>query len=295
MTAANNRRGVIAMSVGMASFVLNDSLVKYVSDSLPPSQLIFLRGLLAMLGLALLCVYMGTFQNPRSAITALRDRWVLIRSCLDGLASLVYLTAMFHMPLANATAINMATPLLIALLSGLLLGVRVSLRHWLIITTGFVGVLLVVQPQAEGFNLWAWVCLGGTFLHALRDISMRFVPSNIPSLMVTLSTATTATLMAGVWSLWQDWEVVSMTSWACLIGAAALLSIGYFLLIQSTRSADLTVVAPFRYVGLLTAVVMGFVVWGDIPNTLAWCGMVLLVGAGLMMIRSQSVVTTTPN
>jgi drug/metabolite transporter (DMT)-like permease len=48
-------------------------------------------------------------------------------------------------------------------------------------------------------------------------------------------------------------------------------------------------------VGLLTAVVMGFVVWGDIPNTLAWCGMVLLVGAGLMMIRSQSVVTTTPN
>ena len=61
MTSANNRRGVIAMSVGMASFVLNDSLVKYVSDSLPPSQLIFLRGLLAMLGLALLCVYMGSF------------------------------------------------------------------------------------------------------------------------------------------------------------------------------------------------------------------------------------------
>ena len=254
MTAANNRRGVIAMSVGLASFVLNDSLVKYVSASLPPSQLIFLRGLLAMLGLALLCVYMGTFKNPRSAITVLRDRWVLIRSCLDGLASLVYLTAMFHMPLA----------------------------------TGFVGVLLVVQPQADGFNLWAWVCLGGTLLHALRDISMRFVPSHIPSLMVTLCTATTATLMAGVWSLWQDWAAVSMVSWACLGGAAALLSLGYFLLIQSTRSADLTVVAPFRYVGLLTAVVMGFVVWGDIPNTLAWCGMVLLVGAGLMMMRSQS-------
>jgi drug/metabolite transporter (DMT)-like permease len=223
MTEANNRRGVIAMSVGMASFVLNDSLVKYVSDSLPPSQLIFLRGLLAMLGLALLCVYMGTFKNPGNAFSALRDRWVFIRSCLDGLASLVYLTAMFHMPLANATAINMATPLLIALLSGLLLGVRVSLGNWLIIATGFAGVLLVVQPQADGFNQWAWVCLGGTLLHALRDISMRFVPSQIPSMIVTLSTATTATLMAGVWSLWQDWAAVSMTSWACLGGAAALL------------------------------------------------------------------------
>ncbi len=287
MTEANNRRGVIAMSVGMASFVLNDSLVKYVSDSLPPSQLIFLRGLLAVLGLALLCVYMGTFKNPDNTFSALRDRWVLVRSCLDGLASLVYLTAMFHMPLANATAINMATPLLIALLSGLLLGVRVSLGNWLIIATGFAGVLLVVQPQTDGFNQWAWVCLGGTLLHALRDISMRFVPSQIPSMIVTLSTATTATLMAGVWSLWQDWAVVSMTSWACLGGAAVLLSTGYFLLIQSTRSADLTVVAPFRYVGLLTAVVMGFVVWGDIPNPMAWCGMVLLVGAGLMMLRKH--------
>ena len=288
MTSANNRRGVIAMSVGMASFVLNDSLVKYVSDSLPPSQLIFLRGLLAMLGLLALCIYMGVFQHPAAAFQSLRHRWVLVRSTLDGLASLVYLTAMFHMPLANATAINMATPLLIALLSGLLLGVRVSVRHWLIIATGFAGVLLVVQPQADGFNQWAWVCLGGTLLHAFRDVSMRFVPNHIPSMIVTLCTATTATVMAGLWSFWQDWAVVTLTSWACLGGAAVLLSTGYFLLIQSTRSADLTVVAPFRYVGLLTAVVMGFVVWGDIPNTVAWCGMVLLVGAGLMMLRSQA-------
>jgi drug/metabolite transporter (DMT)-like permease len=287
MTSANNRRGVIAMSVGMASFVLNDSLVKFVSASLPPSQLIFLRGLLAVLGLSILCIYMGVFQQPREAIAHLRDRWVLIRSTLDGLASLVYLTAMFHMPLANATAINMATPLLIALLSGLLLGVRVSLRHWLIIATGFAGVLLVVQPQAEGFNQWAWVCLGGTLLHALRDVSMRFVPSHIPSLVVALCTATAATLMAGMWSVWQDWAPMSMTMWSCLGGAAVLLSTGYFLLIQSTRSADLTVVAPFRYVGLLTAVIMGFVVWGDIPNAMAWTGMVLLVGAGLLMLRSQ--------
>ena len=288
MTAANNRRGVSAMSVGMACFVLNDSLVKHVSDSLPPSQLIFLRGLFATLGLLLLCIYMGTFKNLPSSFAALRQRWVWVRSGLDGLASLVYLTAMFHMPLANATAINMTSPLLIALLSGLLLGVQVSLRNWLIIATGFVGVLLIVQPASDGFNGWAWVCLGGTLLHALRDISMRFVPSHIPSLMVTLCTAFGATLMAGVWSLWQDWATLTPVSLACLCGAAVLLSAGYFLLIQSTRSSDLSVVAPFRYVGLLTAVVMGFVVWGDIPNTWAWCGMVLLVGAGLMMLRGQA-------
>ena len=285
MTEANNRRGVIAMSVGMASFVLNDSLVKYVSDSLPPSQLIFLRGLLAVLGLALLCVYMGTFKNPGNAFSALRDRWVFIRSCLDGLASLVYLTAMFHMPLANATAINMATPLLIALLSGLLLGVRVSLGNWLIIATGFAGVLLVVQPQAEGFNAWAWVALCGTCLHAMRDMCVRFIPHQVPSNAIATGTALTATVMAGIWSLWIDWVAVSPLHWLMMAAASVFLSSGYFCLILATRMADMSVIAPFRYMGLLTAVVAGFVIGGDVPNGMAWWGMLLLVGAGLLMLR----------
>jgi uncharacterized membrane protein len=144
---------------------------------------------------------------------------------------------------------------------------------------GFAGVLLVVQPQAEGFNrLGMGVPWLAPVLHALRDVSMRFVPSHIPSLVVALCTATAATLMAGMWSVWQDWAPMSMTMWSCLGGAAVCVEHRLLcLLIQSTRGR-MTVVAPFRYVGLLTAVIMGFVVWGDIPNAMAWTGMVLLGG-----------------
>ena len=72
---------------------------------------------------------------------------------------------------------------------------------------------------------------------------------------------------------------------ALLAAAAAFLSAGYYFLIKATRIADMSVIAPFRYMGLLTAVFIGFMVWGDIPNPMAWGGMGLLVGAGLMMLR----------
>ena len=273
------------MSVGMVCFLMNDSLVKHVSESLPAPQLIFLRGLLATLGLFVLALALRQLPAWRETVGHIGHKWVFIRSFLDGLASLVYLSALFNMPLANATAINMSTPLLIALLSALLLQHHISWRHWLIIGLGFVGVLCVVQPQADGFNHWAWVALAGTLCHALRDLSVHFIPDHVPSPLITLSTALTATVMAGIWALFHPWHSVTPMQWAQMAGASVFLSAGYFLLIKTTRIADMTVIAPFRYMGLLTAVVMGFVVWGDVPNALAWTGMGLLVAAGLMMIR----------
>ena len=275
----------------MLSFVLNDSLTKFVSASIAAPQLIFLRGLLASLGLLILALTVTKLPPWRETWCHISHKWVFIRSFLDGMASLVYLSAMFHMPLANATAINMSTPLLIALLSALLLGQRVSGRHWGIIGAGFVGVLLVVQPQADGFNAWGWVALAGTLFHALRDLSVRFIPDQVPSILVTLGTAITATLMAGLWALWHPWQTVTGFEWGLMTAAAIFLSIGYFLLIKATRMADMTVIAPFRYMGLITAVVMGFVVWGDVPNALAWVGMALLAAAGIAMIRTSALRT----
>lgn len=285
MTAVNNRHGVIAMSVGMVCFVTNDTLVKFVSDTLPAAQLIFLRGLMAVLGLLVLTYVTDRRQFSRDGLLHMVNKWVVLRSMLDGVASLVYLSALFHMPLGNATAINMSTPLLIALLSGLLLGVHVSARHWLIIGLGFIGVLMVVQPQADGFNAWAWVALAGTCLHALRDLSVRFIAPQVPSMVITIGTALAATALSGVWSLFITWHAVSATHWGMMAAAAVFLSSGYFFLIKATRMADMSVVAPFRYMGLLTAVLAGYVIWGDMPNPLAWCGMLLLVGAGILMLR----------
>ncbi|WP_374669203.1 DMT family transporter [Ramlibacter sp.] len=280
---AANRRGILAMSAAMASFVANDSLVKLVSESLPAAQLIFLRGVFAtglLLGIAVL---LGAHRG----LASLGNGRVLLRAGFDGFATLAYLTSLFHLPLANATAINMATPLFITLFAVVAFHERVSAARWLAIATGFVGVLLVVQPAGAAFNVYALLCLGGTLLHAGRDLTTRTIDARIPAILITLSTAITVTVLSGLWSLAQPWQVPSPVQLGQLAAASVFLSGGYYLIIIAMRGGEMSLIAPFRYTGLLFALVLGWALWGDVPNALAWVGIALIVGAGLAMLRRR--------
>ena len=271
------------MACAMASFVANDALVKYVSQSLPSAQLILVRGLFAT---ALLLAVAHSMGATRRMATLLQRR-VVVRSVLDAVATVTYLTSLFHLPLGNATAINMATPLVITVFAVLALNERVRPARWLAIATGFTGVVLVVQPSTEAFNAWALLCLGGTMFHAGRDLITRFIDSSVPSILITLSTAVAVTLLAAAWCLLQGWQPIDAGQLALLAAASVFLSGGYYLLTVSMRAGEMSVIAPFRYAGLLFALVLGRVVWGDVPNALAWAGIALLVGAGLYVVHSE--------
>ena len=207
--AAANRRGIFAMTGAMASFVVNDALVKYVSESLPGAQLIFIRGTFATLLLLAIAHSMGLLRGPQARLAELLQRPVLIRSALDAAATLVYLTALFHLPLANATPINMATPLFISLIAVLWMGERIGPARWLAIATGFIGVLLIVQPKAQGFNGYALLCLLGTLLHAGRDLFTRKINADMPSILITVGTAVSVTVLAALISAFEGWKPVA--------------------------------------------------------------------------------------
>ena len=278
-----NLRGIRLMAGAMACFVVNDMLVKIVSQHLPAAQLIFLRGLMASVLILAIARISGTPMRR----TELTQPSVMLRAAIDGIASIFYLVSLFHLPIANATAINMASPLFIALFAVLLLGERIDTRRGLAIGAGFVGVLMVIQPRSEGFNAFSLLCLLATFLHSVRDLATRRIAPGIASLAITLSTAVAVTLMAGGLSVFQGWQTPGAFELGLLAGASVFLSAGYLMIIASTRSGDLSVVAPFRYVGLLCALVLGWLVWEDVPNALAWLGIALLLAAGLYLLGRE--------
>lgn len=277
------------MSLGMASFIANDGLVKYVSQSLPAAQLIFLRGAMACVLLLGIAQAMGLLRHQggdgASRWRQLLQRQVLLRSMVDAVAGMAYLAALFHLPIGNATAINMATPLFLTLYVATVWRERVSPLRWVLVASGFAGVLLIVQPAADGFNAWALLCLAATMLHAARDLMTRSIPRTVPSMMVTLSTAICVTLLAGLLSLLEGWRPVQASQLGLLAIASVFLCAGYHLVILCMREGDISIIAPFRYSSLLYALLIGWVVWGDIPNLLAWLGIALLVGAGMVMLR----------
>ncbi|HSV51617.1 MAG TPA: DMT family transporter [Burkholderiaceae bacterium] len=289
---AANRRGIAAMSLAMAGFVANDSLVKLVSETLPSAQLIFIRGLFATMLLLVVAQAMGSLRPqqpgaPAGGVRVMLQRPVLVRALLDALATLTYLTSLFHLPIGNATAINMATPLFITLFAVLAFHERVGPARWLAVAAGFAGVLLVVQPSAAGFNAYALLCLVGTLFHAGRDLMTRTIHHSVPSVLITLATAVAVTLLSGVLSAVQGWQPVGARQLGQLAAASVFLSVGYYLIIVGMRSGEMSVIAPFRYTGLLFALAIGWAIWGDVPNALAWAGIALLVGAGLYVLHSE--------
>jgi drug/metabolite transporter (DMT)-like permease len=287
---AANRRGILAMAAGMGCFVVNDTLVKIVSASLPAAQLIFLRGLFATALLLAISHRMGAHRQ----LGALADRRVALRALFDALATMTYLTSLFHLPIANATAINMATPLFITLFAVVAFKERVGGARWLAIATGFTGVLLVVQPSGAAFNAYALLCLGGTVLHASRDLMTRTIARSIPSILITLSTAVAVTVLSGALCLFSEWRPFAITQLGLLAAASIFLSGGYFLLTVAMRGGEMSLIAPFRYAGLLFALVLGYAVWRDVPNALAWAGIALLVAAGLYVLHGERAKAVRP-
>ncbi len=282
-SAAANRRGILCMVGAMGCFVTNDALVKFASQSMPSAQLIFIRG--AMSVLLVLAV-----AHALGATTRLRETtrgWVAVRALVDATATMLYLGSLIHLPIANATAINLAAPLFMTMFAAFFMAERVRGARWLAVGAGFLGVLLVIQPRAQGFNSWALVCLLGTLFHAARDLMTRRIHAGIPSILITLATAVAVTVVSGVASLLQGWRPFGVFEFGLLALASVFLTGGYYFIISSMRHGEMTLVAPFRYSGLLFALVLGYAVWGEVPNTLAWFGIALLIGSGLYVLVSE--------
>jgi drug/metabolite transporter (DMT)-like permease len=121
-----------------------------------------------------------------------------------------------------------------------------------------------------------------------RSFATRGIHGGIPSIVVTLSTAVAVTALSGLWGLFQDWVPMNGQQAGLLAAASVFLSAGYYLLIIAMRHGEITLVAPFRYTGLLFALLIGFAVWGDAPNAVAFAGIALLVAAGIYLLRARS-------
>ncbi len=282
-----NTRGALAMAVAMTLIVINDSMIKLVSETLPTAQTIGVRGLFATLFIGLAMVATGQVRRMRAAFEA-NTLW---RAFLDIVGTFGYLIALFRMPLAEATAINMAAPLLIVVLAVVVLRETVSLERWAVVLVGFLGMLLIVRPGGNAFSVWAGLAMAATVLNAARDIVTRRIPPGVPSLVVSFVTASTVMATGCAGATLEGWQAMDLWQLLMLGGAAAFLSGAYYLMIVAMRLGEASFVGGFRYAGLPAAALLGWAMWGHLPDLPAGIGMTVLVCAGLYLLRGQRATT----
>ena len=275
---SSNLRGIIFMVLSTGTFVINDTMLKLAAEGLPPFQTLFLRGVAASLIFLPVVLFTGNGPRVRQAL----NRWTLLRNSCELTAVACFITALPHVPLADITAMNQLAPMLLLIGCAFFYGERIGAVRMVLIVVGFAGAVLVAQPGGSGFSpylLLGLLCAVGS---AGRDIVGRKVPTSIPILVVAFSTLLFVMAGAGVLHLvFEDWQAVELGQVWLLMGSGLFLCAGQFFLFSSYRAAETGVVAPFIYLFAVWAVISGAVVFGVLPNTLALCGIALILAAGV--------------
>lgn len=284
---SDNARGALLMVASMAGFSLNDALIKLVSGEVGLFQAIFLRGLLATALLGGLAWAQGALR-PRIAPS---DRpLIALRTVMEVGATSCFLTALFAMPIANATAILQMLPLTVTLGAALFLRERVGWRRWTAIAVGFAGMLVILRPGMAGFDrhgLWALAAVGFV---TVRDLVTRRVSKGAPSVFVAFLTALAITVAGAVGAAFATWAPVSGFAAAALSGAAGFLLIGYLTAVMTMRVGEIGAVAPFRYTILIWATLLGWLLFGETPDAATLAGAAIVAGAGLYTLRRERTV-----
>ncbi|WP_249225268.1 DMT family transporter [Tardiphaga alba] len=284
------------MAVSMASFSINDALAKFLTAHLHFSQVMMLRGLFASVLIGALVVHQGALRSLRVLLA-----WpVSLRIGGEIGGSALFLVAVSSLPLANVTAIVQSMPLIITCGAVLLLGEPVGWRRWLAIAAGFIGVLIIVRPGADGFSQFTLVALLSVGFYAMRDLVTKQIPAGIPTLFVTFLT-TIAVALAGAFftAVHGDWSVPSPQLLMLLALAAVMTLIGFQCGILALRVGDVSSVAPMRYSQMLYAMLLGYFIFGDVPDAAMIVGATIIVLSGIYTfhrerVRNRLLVTNTP-
>ena len=282
-----NLRGMAMMALAMGTFSLNDTLTKSTSAELPTGEIIAIRGIFAVLLLGPVVIYKyGLHAIPRAYSMPL-----VVRNVSEIITVILFLQALFRLPLANVTAILQTLPLTMTAAAAILFKEPVGWRRWTAASVGLLGVLLIVRPGSDEFSWWYVAAIVSVFFITARDVATKYITGTVPSLVIAFITALVV-LAAGLgMSVVETWVVPSFSAVARLGAAAVLVLIGYVTMVECWRDAEMSAVAPFRYTVVLWAMVNGFVFLGEVPSWWTVGGSLVVVAAGLYTFHRERVRT----
>ena len=270
----------VFMIVGaVACFSVLDGIIKTLSARHPVPLLVWARWGFQVLAMLL-------WLAPKMGAGMLRTRHLrmqLLRGVLLVGSSLFFMTALSHLPLADATALNYTTPTIVIILAIVFLNERLTPARLAFVVAGLAGMLMIVQPGAGIFKGTSLFALGSAGCYALYQITTRMVAADDPRVSLFYPALIGTLLMTFVWPWFGSRIDVAWTDVAWLAGIGVLGTIGHFLLILAFQRAPASALTPFTYIQVVFATLIGWLVYDDFPDALTLAGMALIAGSGLLL------------
>ena len=271
-----NFLGSFLMVVAMATFAVEDSVIKLVSSVLPVGQILFLLGVggaLSFFGLALILrkeiFSYGVFTRPMH-----------FRVISEVTGRVFYSSALALTPLASSTMILQATPLVVVIGAAVLFKEKVSALRWAAVLLGFFGVLIIIDPSSDSFSFLSILAVLGMLGFAGRDLASRVVPKSLNILALGFHGFMSIALSGIVLTLFCNEPIIwpDSNSWLYLLLGVFLGTIGYSALISAMRIGEVSAITPFRYSRIIFGVAIGMFFFGEnitLTATLG-CGLIVL-------------------
>ena len=276
------------MTLAMLAFTLEDFTLKKATEFIPLSQLLIICGILGSLFFISCSRYV---KEPIFYKDSL-NKTLIIRSIFEIMGRIFYALAIAFMPITNAASILQATPLVVVLGAVIFLNEKVGWRRWTAILTGFIGVLMIIQPGTNGFTIFSIFAVLGMVGFAGRDLATRMSPVGMSNYQLG-SFGFYMVIIAGIilssfnyFFLPEKtiWGTISFDAWIFVIANAAAGVSAYFCLTIAMRVGDVSFVTPFRYVRVLFAMFFGVFILGEQPNAFVIIGSVIVVLSGIYII-----------
>jgi drug/metabolite transporter (DMT)-like permease len=276
-------RAIGLMIAAVAAFSLMDGVLKLLAADYPPLQVAALRGATSL----------PFTVVPLLLVRRLRDlrprRWHM--HLLRGVLSVVVLGGFIYsvrvLSLANAYAVFLSAPLLIAALSVPLLKEYIGWRNWVAILVGLAGVLVMLRPTTSGLaSLGALAALVGAAAYALSVIAVRVLTHTDTTVSVAFWTVGLMTVFTSALSA-PGWVPIAPAHWIWLPVLGGLGAVGQYLLVEAFRSAPPAVVAPFEYTALLWGIAIDRLVWHVLPSLQVCLGGGIVIASGLYLVWQE--------
>lgn len=276
-------KGILCMTIGTLLITTQDAATKWLTADYSAGEVLFIRGLWSFLPLAVLVWWQGGIHTLRPR----KPRLVWVRATLGALTSLVIIYAVSILPLADAIAVLFASPIILTALQTPMLGEKVGWQRWAAVMLGFVGVLIMLRPGGHGIEVALLVPLLAALLSALRDTTTRMLAGSDSSTTILFYTQVMS-LVIGLPFVSSSTPFPDLFQMALFAFAGLMTGVAHYLMILSLLLAQGATVAPFRYLSLLWSVLLGWLIWHDLPDIWIIIGTVLVVASGLFVVRYET-------
>ena len=284
MQRSGNHIGAILTTVSALAFIINDAAMKWAIQVIPLFELLFMRGLIAV---PLICLAMLVTRQLIKTVSWADGFLIGWRLLAEIAISYFLLVALKNMPISHVTLILQAAPLGLTLVAALMMGEKVSMRRWVAILFGFVGVIIIIRPGTAGFSPYAIFAVLTVLCIVFRDMVTRRLSPTIPSLPIAGLTTFVILLMAMIMMPKTGSAMPTLSQLLIITIAAVAILTAYLLSVKIMRVGDVGFVAQFRYTGIVWAVIIGFFVFGEVPDMWTVAGALLIIATGIYTLRAD--------